>query len=246
MNRVISLFTLLLSLTLIVEKAHAYEVIEVEKGGTVKGRVSVEGSIPEDEILQISQEVDSCGASQRAEKYLISTDGDMKNVVVWIKDVKISNTGCRIVPLVSIGYTGGRFLFENQDSILHQMHLCKTFPYQKKVSRRPLLYGATVYNVALPIALQEVAKEITPYLRYTEEGGYMNIICNRHPWERGYVFIFDHPYAALTGDAGEFEIGDIPPGKYTLNFWHEGLKSKNLVIEVNEGEITGIQVEMGR
>jgi len=33
--------------------------------------------------------------------------------------------------------------------------------------------------------------------------------------------VFKHPYFALTDKNGAFELGDVPPGEYTIQAWHE-------------------------
>lgn len=43
--------------------------------------------------------------------------------------------------------------------------------------------------------------------------------CNIHPWMKGWVRIFDHPYFAVTGEDGSFEIKDAPTGKFRLMVW---------------------------
>lgn len=45
--------------------------------------------------------------------------------------------------------------------------------------------------------------------------------CNVHPWMKGYVFLFDHPYFAVTHRDGKFELTGLPPGTYTLVAWQE-------------------------
>jgi RNA polymerase sigma factor (sigma-70 family) len=42
-----------------------------------------------------------------------------------------------------------------------------------------------------------------------------------HSWAVGYVWAFDHPYAAVTDEAGRFVIPDAPPGTWRLKVWHE-------------------------
>jgi hypothetical protein len=37
-----------------------------------------------------------------------------------------------------------------------------------------------------------------------------------------YVYIFQHPYAAVTNANGEYSIPDIPAGTYEVRAWHEG------------------------
>ena len=45
--------------------------------------------------------------------------------------------------------------------------------------------------------------------------------CNIHPWMKAYVGVVSHPYFAVTGDDGSFELKDLPPGDYTIQVWHE-------------------------
>ena len=37
-----------------------------------------------------------------------------------------------------------------------------------------------------------------------------------HPWMRGWIYVFDHPWFAVTDDQGRFRIGSVPAGQYTL------------------------------
>lgn len=47
--------------------------------------------------------------------------------------------------------------------------------------------------------------------------------CSVHPWMKAYVWAFDHPFAALTNEKGEYEIKGIPTGvKLRVVAWHEG------------------------
>jgi hypothetical protein len=50
--------------------------------------------------------------------------------------------------------------------------------------------------------------------------------CNVHAWMRAYVHVLDHPYFSVTGAEGTFEIGNLPPGEYTLEAWHEKLPAQ--------------------
>jgi hypothetical protein len=39
-------------------------------------------------------------------------------------------------------------------------------------------------------------------------------------WMRGYLFVLDHPYVALTDDRGRFTLRQVPAGRYELVAWH--------------------------
>ncbi|MFO0936416.1 MAG: hypothetical protein U0798_07900 [Gemmataceae bacterium] len=45
--------------------------------------------------------------------------------------------------------------------------------------------------------------------------------CNVHPWMKGQIRIFDHPYYAITDADGKFEIKGAPAGKYRIVYAHE-------------------------
>jgi len=50
--------------------------------------------------------------------------------------------------------------------------------------------------------------------------------CAPHPWEKAYLRVYDHPYFALTGPDGKFEIKLAPAGKVRLSVWQETLGFK--------------------
>jgi hypothetical protein len=57
--------------------------------------------------------------------------------------------------------------------------------------------------------------------------------------------VAEHPFYAVTGPGGEFALGNLPAGPYTLNVWHETLGT--LTREVTLGETdTDVVIEMGR
>ncbi|MSR30974.1 MAG: hypothetical protein EXR99_05650 [Gemmataceae bacterium] len=45
--------------------------------------------------------------------------------------------------------------------------------------------------------------------------------CPIHPWMRSWVWVFSHPYFAITGPDGRFEIPHAPVGIWRLRVWHE-------------------------
>jgi hypothetical protein len=235
-----------------VSNTYGYEVIKVKNGAILRGTVEFEGGVPQDEIISITKDIDYCGKKQKTGKYLVS-DSRVKNVVLWIEGIKkgksipekpvdVGIRKCRAVPHVNIGYVGGKYVFRSDDDIFHTVQLKLGLAYQKRVSRRPLKDGATIYNLALPIRSLLVEKSIKKWHRYSEETGFIQVMSNTHNWIRGYIFIFDHPYAAITDEKGRFEIDNLPPGEYLLKAWHEGFGMKEKKISVQSGKTVEVEI----
>jgi hypothetical protein len=48
----------------------------------------------------------------------------------------------------------------------------------------------------------------------------VTIECNIHPWMKGYVRVFNHPYYAVTDADGNFKIEKAPAGSWRLKIWN--------------------------
>lgn len=230
----ICVLVLLLCLTPI---SFAYEAIPFRNGGSIEGLVEYAGNvIPKDKTFTISSDVKYCGKEHRTEKYLINAERRIKNVIVYLKDIKagkavpketvaIIDSKCTFVPHIMIGFQGNEFVLRNEDPVLHTGHIYSH------------IRGKTMFNIALP----EKGSEITRTLTKT---GIMELNCDCHPWMEGFVYIFDHPYVAVTDDNGKFVINDVPPGVYTVEAWHESLGTKSMPeITVQSGRTVNIKLK---
>lgn len=236
--------------------AQAHEVVDVKDGGSIKGLISFKGTVPPDEVIAIDKNTEYCGKEHMADKYIVS-DSKVKNAVVWIEgvtkgkalpksEVDVTISKCKAVPHVAVGFVGGEFVFKNDDDILHTVQSKLGLAYQKKVSARPLQDGASIYNLALPKKGLEVRKPIKKWHRYTDETGYIQVRSNTHNWIRGYIFIFDQPYATVTDGKGAFAIDNLPAGEYTLKVWHEGFGTQEKKINVKSGEALNVDIAFGK
>ena len=58
--------------------------------------------------------------------------------------------------------------------------------------------------------------EYTHTLHMSRKHRPVRVGCDIHPWMSAWIYVFDHPYFAVTDERGEFEIENVPPGEYTL------------------------------
>lgn len=63
--------------------------------------------------------------------------------------------------------------------------------------------------------------------------GVASLLCNVHPEMSGYVVVTPTPYFAVTDKDGNFEIKNIPAGKYTLKTWSEDGKPMTQAVDVS-------------
>jgi hypothetical protein len=186
----------------------------------------------------------------------VVSKADAGPAVVWIEgleggtaphvDTVLTHVkGGAFEPQVSIGFVGNDFVLRNEDDTMHNSHLHMLLGYQRAVSDRPLELGATLYNIALPKGAGEVRRPIKPYHRYRDDTGFIEVFCDRHPAEKAYVLVFDHPYAALTAADGTFAIPDVPPGSHRVRVWQGGVVKDWKQIDVKADGVTEATIELG-
>jgi plastocyanin len=71
------------------------------------------------------------------------------------------------------------------------------------------------------------------------------LLCNVHPEMSGYLIVVPTPYFAVTDSSGDFEIKDVPPGKYTVKTWSEEGKSVTQSVDVS-GASTPVNLTVHR
>lgn len=65
------------------------------------------------------------------------------------------------------------------------------------------------------------------------------LLCNVHPEMEAFVVVTETPYFAVSSADGSYAIKDVPPGKYTLQIWHEKDKGAPVQVDVpDKGEAT--------
>lgn len=74
----------------------------------------------------------------------------------------------------------------------------------------------------------------------------MKLLCDIHPWMKGWIMVFDHPFFATTGPDGSFEIKGIPAGPQNLVVWQEKVgyatpgAGRGVTVTIKAGETTDL------
>lgn len=202
--------------------------------GKVFGTVRLEGVPTKPSPVKIVKDVAACGQEAANEALLVGPERGIANVVVALKGVKVDKAppptaqaavdqvGCRYTPHVQAVTVGTVLNLLNNDAVLHNVH--------------GTAQSATVFNVAMPFKGQKLPTVL-------KRPGVLKLRCDAgHTWMSAYVLVFEHPYFAVTDKKGAFSIPDVPPGKYTLEYWHEPVDGKSPAVTKNVPvEVTGVQ-----
>ena len=191
--------------------------------GTLIGNVKYQGKVPKAKPLKMDADP-ICGSSHEStvftESFIVDEDLNIKNVLVWLKDVEYSGDvpgtpaildqkGCVYNPHVLGVVKGQKVLIKNSDETLHNIHSMANKNDQ--------------FNFAMPSVVKE--KETT--FNIVEEPFYIK--CDVHPWMKSWVLVQDHPFFAVTDKEGNFKIEHIPPGTYEVIAWQEKFKMKRSI-----------------
>lgn len=76
------------------------------------------------------------------------------------------------------------------------------------------------------------------------------VACDIHSWMKAYLMVFDHPFFAVTGADGAFEIKGVPAGEQNLVLWQERVgyvgftdpakKAQGMAVTIRAGEVTDV------
>jgi hypothetical protein len=217
--------------------AEPYTVVDVANGGTITGTVKLTGAAPAAAPIKVTKNQDYCGDSIVSPVYVVGKGGGLENVEVYLKDISkgkalptdtitLVNEHCMFSPRVQGSNVGQQIKISSADPVLHNTH-----PQNAETN-------ATIYNIALPFKGFSVTKPLPAIPQL------MKIKCDAHEWMHAWVWEFDHPYYATTGDDGHFTIKDVPPGTYTLVAWQEATGEKSVPVTVSAGKTVTADVQL--
>jgi plastocyanin len=194
----------------------------------ITGTVILDGPPPAPNPVDMSSEP-ACAkpnpSSSAGREVLTGANGALANVVVFVKSglaayrfdtpkepAVLDQKGCAYEPRVVALMANQPLEIHNDDATIHNVHATPKLNDEWNKAQRA---GSPALKVSFP----------SPELA-------IPFMCNVHPWMRAFVFVFAHPYFAVTTTAGTFELKNLPPGTYTIEAWHEryGAQDQSVVV----------------
>lgn len=208
--------------------APVYFKVDPGTAGTLKGTIKYHGRKPTRKAIDMSGDpacVEAHHGKAYDESLVVNSNGTLANVFVYVKrglegktfevpaaPVTIDQRGCWFRPRIIGIQTGQPLSVTNSDPVTHNIH--------------PLAQINREWNHSqgqgdAPLARKFIKPEVM-----------IRVKCNIHSWMRVYIGVLDHPYFAVTGTDGAYEIKNLPPGDYVIEAWQENLGTQEQNISV--------------
>ncbi|MFN7987679.1 MAG: carboxypeptidase regulatory-like domain-containing protein [Thermoanaerobaculia bacterium] len=196
----------------------------------LSGRVTLAGVPPANETVTMTTDP-FCSAQHPGETELpafaVGADGGLANVLLrvtsgvtgtWAPPAEprqLDQRGCAFSPRVLALMTGQPLDIVSSDATLHNV--------------RAAAKENAAFNLGMP----------APGTKYTRTFTKPEIVpfkCDVHPWMRAWVAVVPHPFFAVTGPNGLYEIRGLPAGTYTVEAWHERLPAQTFRVTIADRE----------
>lgn len=103
--------------------------------------------------------------------------------------------------------TGQKFFMKNSAPILHNSRIAGNALKNPPVNKN--------------LAPAKDGKPTEEEIKLKADTQVIKVNCDVHKWMEGYIWAFDHPFAAVTKKDGSFEIPNAPAGaELTVMYWH--------------------------
>ncbi|HET9361831.1 MAG TPA: carboxypeptidase regulatory-like domain-containing protein [Vicinamibacterales bacterium] len=203
--------------------------VDATSAGSLTGSITLEGTPPASETINRRSDSYCEGLGTATTQVFVVTNGGLQNVFVYIKDglggvkfpvpatpVVLDQQGCTYLPRVFGIQAGQPLEIRNSDDTLHNIHALPR--NNREFNRGQALKGIKHTHVFT------TAEVMVPFN------------CDVHKWMNAWVGVLDHPFHAVSGPGGAFEIQGVPPGTYTIEAWHEKLGTQTQTVTIGPKE----------
>ena len=206
-------------------------------GGTIKGHIAVAGAPPGNTLIRMGMDPKCAAMNARVRVFQNSVvaraDGSLADVFVRLEGsfaptpvpsepVIVDQRACVYGPRVVGVRVGQALRVRNDDDVLHNVHSSSA--------------RGNTFNVGQP-----KAGVVFTYTPKTEEV-MVKLGCDVHRWMTAFVGVVLHPYFAVSGRDGTFEMGHVPAGTHIIRAWHERLGELTRSVTVRAGGVTTLDM----
>ena len=240
-------------------QAAAYEEVDVSRGGTIKGRITLKGAIPPPRVFSLSlypfgsfcKKISDGKGHVLLKDFVVGEEGGLWNAVIAVQGV----TEGKPFPLIQTEFVATDCMFHPADVAareqffvdkqgrMHHEHpnvaILENHQPISVVNLDPIVHnlqvfqnerGNIIFNAPLPIS----DKPRGGGLHFDRGKRISQMICGMHEFMQSWGFVVDNPYYALSGKDGGYVIDQLLPGTYTVSIWHPHYKIYQKTVTVPE------------
>jgi plastocyanin len=197
--------------------------------GSLKGTVRLDGTPPANKELNVG----TCTTENKGPVHadtVLARDGKLQNAFVYVKKgleaykgpaapeepIVMDQKACVYHPHVIGARVGQKVVFLNSDPVLHNV--------------RTVADQNAPFNDMMPTKDMRLAKT------FDKEEVMVRAKCDVHPWMSAFVGVVPHPFFAVSNEAGEISLQNVPEGDYELEAWHEayGRQTQKVKVEARK------------
>lgn len=194
--------------------------------GTIKGTIKLEGTPPPRKTLNLG----TCSTENKGAVLsddVLVKDGKVQNAFVWIKKglesykggaaptepIVMDQKGCIYSPHVVGAQVGQKIVILNSDPTLHNVR--------------------TVAEANPPFNEMMQTKDMRLTKTFDKAEVMVRAKCDVHPWMSAFVGVVPHSFYAVSNEAGEITLQNVPEGEVEVEAWHEvfGRRSEKLMVK---------------
>ena len=227
--------------------AWSYEEAAVTDGGTLTGKVTLEGKVPKPKGYNLVTLPDQfyCGRISDGQGWRIlqpfnvGSAGEFRDVVVYLEGIdkgkpfdekgvpQIEARDCLFVPFTTVVRDDQSVTVVNMDPVMHDIQAYETSHLGPRV----------LFNVPLPMNPQHPRNfkdrsDAAMYHKHMAGPPSKQLVnlsknrrifvmqCGFHAYMESWGVAVTNPYFAKTDEQGRFTITGVPPGTYKLVVWH--------------------------
>lgn len=221
----------------------AYKETTVANGGTVKGKVTFKGPVPDDAVdkIVINKNIEVCGEDiyskdgYREVTWVDVKGNALRGVFVFIDGITegkawpnpeggkylIDQKLCRFQKWAQVIKPGPITIRNSDEGVLHNINTREMIGVERGSPVKKV-----IFNFGQPDP-GDIEKELKP-----RRSPFIALNCEAHNFMFAFMMAPEHPYHEVVGEDGSFTIKDVPPGTYTVKAWHPrfGLKEAKLTV----------------
>lgn len=144
----------------------------------------------------------------------------VKALIAETPEVEIDQINCEFIPVSTALHKDQTVVFKSSDPIGHNVH-----------------YIGFTNNANFALGPNGSSKK-----KLAAEKRPINLVCDIHPWMKGNLMVFSHPFFAVTAEDGSFEIRGVPAGTQNLVAWQRKAGyvtdggNRGIAVTVKDGE----------